>query len=773
MDNVKDTEQEARPEKQQGTLKKAVFFKRKKASKASKDSKAQKEPKASEKQGKAKAFRRKKAEKETGKAPRRLERKERKNQSGAGDAVKEKKRGFLLFSIRNKIVVCFLVPIVFMIVIGNSAYRKAAEGMNNNFKDSTIQTIAMATDYINMSCTFIESEAMKYAFDSELGKYFLGIYEDKPAEKLQLTTSVKSDIMSSQTSNPFISNIHIITKEGVSILSTQTSTSADGILESHKESVATGKHSIKPWIDSHEVIDEVLSVNRESYILAYEIMSQSNNACIVVDIKGEAIEEFLAGLDLGDGSIIGFITPNGREIICENLPAGGESSLTEGESVFFGQDFFETARESEELEGAFEVSYKGQQYLFIYSRSDKTQATVCALVPFGLITGQAEEIRSITAGLVALATVTVLVVGILIVLGIQNNMKRISRKFGEVAKGDLTVQVKARGRDEFRGLAGSANHMIENTKKLVDKVNHATGQLEVSSEEVEKASEIINDYSMDITQAISEINQGMSKQSEHAQECVAKTDVLSNEIQEVSRVVERVESLVDETESMIAKGIDIVQLLGSRAQETTSITSKVGESIESLRRESEIINTFVGTITDITEQTNLLSLNASIEAARAGEAGRGFAVVAEEIRKLADDSAKAAGEIRNNVQHISAQTMNSVDSANQAKSMVALQSEAVEQVVEVFREMQSCMSQLVEGLKAIAESIEKADKERSDTVLAVKNISDIIEETASSTEVVNDVAGNLLKSVEDLNKTADALGENMQGLKTEISVFKI
>lgn len=735
--------------------------------------------------------------------------------TGTGKGKKSGKSGFLLFSIRNKIVVCFLVPIAFMIVIGISAYQKAAEGMSNNFTDSTVQTMAMATDYVDMSSTFIEAECKKYAFDEALAQYYMGGYDSDAIAQINVIKSAKSDIISSQTANPFINNIHIITNPGISMLTTGLSTqsagtlgSLDGMLDAYRETVSNGKRTVEKWIDSHDMIDERFGLEKSDYIMSCEMLAPTNNACVVVDIKASAVEDFLKDLDLGDGSIVGFVTKGGREIICENLSeeeqlarkealAAEEAAMEEDaepvieKGVFYGQDFYkaidlsleEAAGQAEaegkkpekitEIQGTSEINYKGEKYLFIYSRSLMTGATTCALVPMQVVTGQAEAIKGLTVGLVILATIIVLAVGILIVTGIQNNMKRISKKFGEVAQGDLTVQVKAKGRDEFRGLASSATHMIENTKKLVNQVSDATGQLEESAQEVGKASEVINDYSLDITQAISEINEGMSRQSRHAQECVDKTDVLSNEIQEVSRVVEKVETLVGETEGMINKGMEIVQVLGGRAKETTEITEKVGESINSLRKDSEIINTFVETITDISEQTNLLSLNASIEAARAGEAGRGFAVVAEEIRKLADDSANAAGEIRNNVAHITAQTLNSVESANQAQSMVALQTEAVGQVVDVFRQMQTRMSDLIDGLKVIVDSMEKADKERGEAMEAVKNISSIIEETANGTEVVNDVANSLLESVEDLNKTANALGENMDGLKSEISVFKI
>lgn len=693
-------------------------------------------------------------------------------------APKQKKSGksSKLLSIRNKIVVCFLVPIVFMVIIGVSAYQKSAEGLSEKFTDSTLQTMRMATENLNMSCDFIRSEGLKYAYDDDLRKYFLGMFEDNPVDKLNFLTSTKSNLLSVQTSTPFISHMHIIPKKGVNLLSTKLSSGVDGFLDEYKEDVASGegRRSIPQWIDSHPVLDEKVTETEKDYIMAFEMMSQSNNACVVIDIKPSAITDFMEEIDIGDGSIIGFVTPGGRELVVENVEEGKESVLPEEGNVFSGQEYYTAVMDEAVADaGTAEVDFQGEKYLFIYSHSADIGFTTCALVPMRVVTSQATEIRNMTIGLVILACVIVVIVGIFITAGIENNMRRISRKFGDVAKGDLTVTVSAKGHDEFQDLAGSATNMITNTKKLVNQVSNATGELEVSAQNVGQASELIHEYSQDITRAIGEINEGMEEQSRHAQECVEKTDILSNEIQEVSHVVERVEKLVGETEGMINKGMEIVQVLGDRAGETTQMTVKVSESIESLRKESEIINSFVATITEITEQTNLLSLNASIEAARAGEAGRGFAVVAEEIRKLADDSAKAAGEIRNNVANITAQTQNSVESASQAKAMVELQTKAVEEVIAVFREMQERMGQLIEGLKDIVVSTEKADGERSAAVAAVKNISDIIEETAGSAETVNDVANKLLNHVEKLSTTASVLDENMEGLKNEISVFKI
>jgi methyl-accepting chemotaxis protein len=397
---------------------------------------------------------------------------------------------------------------------------------------------------------------------------------------------------------------------------------------------------------------------------------------------------------------------------------------------------------------------------------------MCILVPSTTIVAQAAQIRTLTLELVILAAIVAIVIGLFLAIGIQRNMKRISYKLGEVAKGDLTVKVTVKGKDEFRNLRFAVSNMIKNNKKLVGKVGDATLNLEKSADHVTEVSQVMSKYSADITEAIHDINDGMNRQAEQAQKCVVRTDLLSNEIQDVKRVTENVEGLANRSEAMISHSMLIVRELGKSAADTNEITAKVGNSIELLRKESEVINEFVEVITSISKQTNLLSLNASIEAARAGEAGKGFAVVAAEIRKLAENSASAAGEIRNNVKNITAQTEESVANARESANMVKKQTDDVNEIIAVFRDMDAHVKDLLQGLKEISGKMENTDQVRVDTLRAVKKISAIIEETAENTELVQGVAENLTTHIGRMNETAQVLGENMEELKQEISVFK-
>jgi methyl-accepting chemotaxis protein len=685
----------------------------------------------------------------------------------------KKPSGILLFSIRNKILVCFMVPILFIAIIGYLAEQKASEGMRQNFEDSTKITVQLAMEQMDMSFSFIEAEGFKYAFDPDLKKYFLGLYDSDPSAKMRTIDNTRTDVISSQAGNPFIFNIHIIPTPNYQVISTGVGVSALGFSADYRteiQGIYNGK--FPSWIDSHEYLDTTLTLPSDKYFTSYELNANGSDAVVVIDVSRQAIQDFLNGMDVGDGGFIAFVTGSGKEVYYEDLPEGQESTRTPDEKVIFNEDFFTQAEAGEEMSVVETVNYRGQESLFFYQRSTVNDTAMCILVPSTTIVAQAGEIRTLTLELVILAAIVAIVIGLFLAIGIQRNMKRISYKLGEVAKGDLTVKVTVKGKDEFRNLRFAVSNMIKNNKKLVGKVGDATLHLEKSADNVEEVSETMSKFSTEISDAIHEINDGMTRQAEQAQKCVVRTDLLSNEIQDVKKVTQNVEGLANRSEAMISHSMLIVRELGKSAQDTNEITAKVGKSIELLREDSEVINEFVDVITNISSQTNLLSLNASIEAARAGEAGKGFAVVAAEIRKLAENSASAAREISNNVKNISAQTEESVANARESANMVKKQTEDVNEIIAVFRDMDAQVKGLLQGLKEISSKMEKTDQVRVDTLRAVKKISAIIEETAGSTEVVQGVAEKLTINVGRMSDTAKVLGENMEELKQEISVFK-
>ena len=685
---------------------------------------------------------------------------------------KSKKTG--IFGLRNKIYLCFLVPIVFMIVVGMVSYRYAEDGLSQKYMESTQQTANMATDYMDVSCSGVKSAALQYAYDADLEKYFLGLPGQSAMDKTNFYTDTRVKLMASQTADSFINDIYVITMPGNNCLTTRTLDKKDGLykdLLAEIQEMSSDSNTIKKWISHHDTIDETYGVNSSSYFLSFAAQSSQKMGYVVVDVSSSAVRDLLSGMDLGDGSIIGFVTDDGKEIACTRDEE--DKAVFFDEEVFTGQDFYAQSAGSEELSGNLEIKYNDKQYLYIYSRSEETGVMFCSLIPSSVVTGQAEKIKNITIAFVIIACIISLLIGSVIAHGILKNMKRISKSLNKVTQGDLTVQVSAGGHDEFQSLARTATNMVLNNKKLVQKLAGTTVQLEASSDDVHNVSNSINEYSSDITKAIDEISIGMTKQSEHAGECVVKTNELSEKMKAISDMVEKAEQLSDKTEKMIRQGTEIVETLSARARETSEITSKVGESIELLKKESETINGFAQMINEISAQTNLLSLNASIEAARAGEAGRGFAVVAEQIRKLADDSGVAAGEIKNKVENIASQTMATVENANKAEGMVAHQQEAVAQVTTVFQEMNNQMQELFENLKEIGDCTASADVERNETLDAVENISAIIQQTASSSSLVRDLASELLNNVEKLSQTAEVLDDNMNGLKTEINAFTI
>lgn len=680
-----------------------------------------------------------------------------------------------IFSIRYKIILSFLVPIIFMVVIGFAAYGKAQSGMREKYEESTLETISMAAEHVNLVSSVMKSEASKLAYTKDLTKLTSGRLDRDAREKNNANEAIRSLVMSAKSGNHYIEHLHIVTGSEITMFSTK-SANVYGVFDEYFESVKdpAANNNVIQWIDAHPVLDTALGMDpeKDAYLFSFQMLGENKSSVVVVDCSKSEMQSFVDDIDLGDGAIIGVVSMNGKEV----FHCSKNDGAADKDSIFFNEKFYGETLASltgDAKSGIKDVSYGGQDCLFFYSGTDVPGIMACALVPLKTVTSQADSIKSLTFILAIIALLVVAGIGFLITASIQNNVKRVSGSLNQVAAGDLTANVSVKGHDEFQSLAGSASDMISNTKNLVTKVEVAADGLQSSADEVKQASDVLGVCTGHISGAIGDITEGMDRQIMHARECVETTDRLSEEIENISLQVEAVQKVIMETRQMIRDGVEIIKTLGDKASETTTATENVSLSINRLNDETGKINSFVGIISEISEQTNLLSLNASIEAARAGEAGRGFAVVAEEIRKLADQSADAAGEINKLIDGINESTRGSVEDAKKASGIVNEQTGLVKDSIDVFQKMASSIDRLSQKVSDINNTITSVDSRRQEAVDAVRNISDIIDRNGDNVQTVINAAEELKANVDNLDVTADRLGDSMSELKGEVSGFKI
>ncbi len=208
-------------------------------------------------------------------------------------------------------------------------------------------------------------------------------------------------------------------------------------------------------------------------------------------------------------------------------------------------------------------------------------------------------------------------------------------------------------------------------------------------------------------------------------------------------------------------------------QRNIEATSNVAATIEDLAHKAEGISAITRTISDLAEQTNLLSLNASIEAARAGEHGRGFAVVAQEVRKLAEESTSSTKEVFHLVRSIDQGVQQAIANIQVNEEVVQLQTKMLGETEQIFNE-------LVKSVEFISQQIYQFSNE-SDLMLdssrkisgAIQNISAITQQSAAGTEQVSASMNEQIGSVQAVVSETEKMQQIVMQLQRTVSIFKI
>ena len=502
----------------------------------------------------------------------------------------------------------------------------------------------------------------------------------------------------------------------------------------------------------------------------------NSDAIVIIDTKIDVVEDILADLEFDKSGFLGLVTGDGREIIDYSLKAQDSSvdiEALKAEKVFFNEPFYQEAMDADENSGSKYVEYKGDTYLFMYSKIGETGATLCALMPKATITSQADAIKNVTFIIVIIACLAAVVIAAWLSTGIDKVIKGIISKLKLAAKGDLTVQFDAKRRDEFRILIDEIQTTFANMKDLILQVKELSSEVSESASNVSTTSELFLRSSEDISSAMNEIEQGINQQARDAEECLVQMDSLSQKIEVVSMNTKEIGQIADSTKMSVQDGTVVSEELNQQTQSTIEITTDIIKDIEKLSEKSSSINKIINVINEIANQTNLLSLNASIEAARAGEHGRGFAVVASEIRTLAEQSKTSVDDIKKIIGSIQEDTTTAVETARKAEEVLKLQESAVKNTTVSYANINESVEKLMVSLSSITDNVVNIEEARISTLGAIENISAVLEEIAASSNNINQTAANQVDSVENLNKSALNLNSNSEQLVNEVQKFTV
>jgi methyl-accepting chemotaxis protein len=305
-----------------------------------------------------------------------------------------------------------------------------------------------------------------------------------------------------------------------------------------------------------------------------------------------------------------------------------------------------------------------------------------------------------------------------------------------ISEGDLSIRIAVSGSDETAKL-------LEAMKAMTDKLRDVVGRIKQASDSVASGSEELSASSEEITRT-------MSDQSQRSSQIATAAEEMSQTVIDIAKNASTIAQSSAETAGIAQKGAAVVD---KSMTETRTIADTVNQSamvMQSLGTTSSQIGEIVAVINDIADQTNLLALNAAIEAARAGEQGRGFAVVADEVRKLAERTAKATAEISKMIGAIQGEVGNAVESMNNTNKQVEI---GLQYSVEAGDQLKSIVSS-VTTLQGMVSQIATATEEMSTTS---ESISGDIQAVSSGAREISLGSDQIAQSSAELARLAGEL----------------
>lgn len=435
-----------------------------------------------------------------------------------------------------------------------------------------------------------------------------------------------------------------------------------------------------------------------------------------------------------------------------------ENVLKDGNEVFTNRVL---------VDGTFYFGY----YVPVHqNNSDEIIGMVFAGMPVKEIYASLNLITMIFTVAIIVILVIAVIGCLLVSRGIAKSIQSSMDVVKQISEGNLNVEIEQSmldRKDEAGALSCNTQTLIDNLSAMIGKISNNTMTLNASSEEMNAAAGQAGN-------AVGNINDDLHNMLTGAVEQTGNAQNIKNSIHNMNIHLEKtlgeVDHLSDETKAMLDARNDVDKSLNQLDASNQDVMTEVENIQKQTQQNNESVEKIIAAvsyISDIADQTNLLSLNASIEAARAGETGKGFAVVAEEIGKLANQSNEASTEISelvNLLSYNSNQTMDIMDSVQDAMND---QTKKLVETANIFKQLQEHVSHVADGVDIIRDATVQLGKETDEIGKDIKNLSDIAqrnEDTVKGTISFSDEVLGTVNSVTEMSTEVSSSANDMAGV---------
>ncbi|WP_286924343.1 MULTISPECIES: methyl-accepting chemotaxis protein [Lysinibacillus] len=393
-----------------------------------------------------------------------------------------------------------------------------------------------------------------------------------------------------------------------------------------------------------------------------------------------------------------------------------------------------------------------------------------------------EQNVNLTVSRAIIISITLLIISVIVGLYFMNFVKnaivqplrQVIEAADALAQGDLTIaQLDYRSKDEIGILAAAVNTLKQNLSKLIGSVQDSSMHLSAASEELSASTEEVTATSSEIAHRVKETTSHLTSSASAAQQNTIAMDETATGVQRIAESTQYLHHNAFNMTQLAHTGGTTILTAKEQMDTISGTTTRIADLTKKLSKQSEAIGQITTVITAITEQTNLLALNAAIEAARAGEHGKGFAVVADEVRKLAEESKQSASQIVAITNEIQMDTRNVEDAIMEGLASVQDGVAKIYEAGDAFEAISSSVQDFTDQIEDISATSEQISAGAQEVAASITEIASGADISANNAQIIAHAVDEQVATMQQVNAVAEELSDNAQQLQALLHQFRL